>query len=102
MRIEAPTSNFRKTNLKIYIAVCLTLAVWCIYDVYFNEGFQKKYTDDDGNPTGWMVINQKAVPFLFGAAALMGAYLFVVNKKKLIADENELIISGKKKISIYF
>ena len=98
MPIEAPISHYKKSNLKIYIAVCLALAAWCLYDVYFNKDFKEKYTDDDGNPESWMVINQTAPPFLLGAAAFFGAYLYIENKKKLIADENELIINGKKTI----
>ena len=31
---------------------------------------------------------------------LMGVYFFMVKDKKLVADENELIISEKEKISI--
>ena len=99
MAIEAPISKFRKTNLKIYIAICIGLVIWCVYDAYFNEKFKKKYTDTDGNPTGWLVVNRKAPPYLIGAAALLGLYLFVIKDKKLLADENELIISDKKRIS---
>ena len=99
MDIEAPISKFKKTNIKICIAVCIGLVIWCIYDAYFNEEFIKKYTDDDGNPTGWLVINKKAPPFLIGAAVLFGMYLFLLKDKKLLADENELVINNKKRIS---
>jgi hypothetical protein len=98
MAIEAPTSNFRKTNLKIYIALCIGLAMWFAYDGYFNEKFKQKNTNENGNPNATLVINQKSPPFLFGAAALLGLYLFVVKDKKLVADEHELVISAKKKI----
>ena len=99
MIIEAPISKFKKTNIKICIAVCIGLVIWCIYDAHFNEEFINKYTDDDGNPTGWLVINKKAPPFLIGAAILFGVYLFSLKNKKLIADENELVINNKKRIS---
>ncbi|MBA7627290.1 hypothetical protein ES703_34752 [subsurface metagenome] len=99
MAIEAPISKFKKTNLKIYIAICIALVFWCVYDAYFNEKFKEKYTDADGNPTGWLVVNRKAPPYLIGAAALFGAYLFVIKGKKILANENELIISDKKRIS---
>lgn len=99
MIIEAPISKFKKTNIKICIAVCIGLVIWCIYDAHFNEEFIKKYTDDDGNPTGWLVINKKAPPFLIGAAILFGVYLFSLKNKKLIADENELVINNKKRIA---
>ena len=99
MAIEAPISNFKKNNLKIYIAVCIALTIWCVYDAYFNEKFKEKYTDTDGNPTGWLVVNRKAPPYLIAAAVLLGVYLFAMKDKKLLADENELIISNKERIS---
>jgi hypothetical protein len=99
MAIEAPISRYKKTNIKICIAVCIGLVIWCIYDAHFNEEFIKKYTDADGNPTGWLIINKKAPPFLIGAAVLLGLYLFSLRNKKLIAEENELIINDKKRIS---
>ena len=99
MAIEAPISRFKKTNIKICIAVCFGLVIWCVYDAHFNEEFIKKYTNADGNPTGWLVINKKAPPFLIGAAILFGVYLFAIKDKKLIADENELVINDKKRIS---
>lgn len=99
MAIEAPISKFKKTNIKISIAVCIALVIWCVYDAHFNEEFIKKYTNDDGNATGWLVINRKAPPFLIGAAVLFGLYLFSLKDKKLLADENELVINNKKSIS---
>ncbi|UCC96610.1 MAG: hypothetical protein JSW66_12280 [Phycisphaerales bacterium] len=98
MPVEAPVSKFRLTNLKIYIAVCIALVLWCVYDAHFNETFREKYTDADGNPTGWLVINQKAPPYFAGAAVLLAVYLFVIKNKKLVADENELVISAGKTI----
>ena len=99
MAIEAPYSNHSKNNYKIGIVVCIALVIWCVYDAYFNEKFKEKYTDADGNPTGWLVINRKAPPYLIIAAALLGVYLFAIKDKKVLADENELIISDKERIS---
>ena len=99
MAIEAPLSKFKKTNFKIYIAICIGLAIWCAYDGYFNDEWIKKHTDADGNPETYLIFNQKAPPFLIGAAVLLGAYLFAIRNKKVIAGENELIISGKERIS---
>ena len=99
MAIEAPISKFKKTNIKICIAVCIGLVIWCVYDAHFNEEFIKKYTDDDGNPTGWLVINRKAPLFLAGAAVIFGVYLFLLKDKRLLADDNELVINNKKRIS---
>ena len=103
MAIEAPVSKFRRTNLKIYIIVCIVFAIWFGYDGYFNEKFMEKNTDEDGNPNSTLVFNQKSPPFSIGAAALLAIYLFIVKDKKLIADEKELVFSGrfgdKKRIS---
>lgn len=98
MAIEAPTSKFKKTNLKIYIGLCIVLALWFAYDGYFNETFRKKNTGENGIPNSTLVFNQKSPPFFVGAAVLLSAYLFAVKDKKLIADDNELVISAKKKI----
>jgi hypothetical protein len=97
MAIEAPISKFKKTNLKIYIAVCIGLVIWCLYDGYLNKDFIEKYTVD-GKATGWLVVNRKAPPYVIGVAVLIGAYLFALRNKKLLADENELVISDKKRI----
>jgi len=98
MAIEAPVSKYKKTNLKIYIAFCIGLVIWCVYDGYFNEKFKEKYTGPDGKAKGWLVVNRNAPPYLIGAAVLFSAYLFAIRNKKIVADENELIISGKEKI----
>jgi len=99
MTIEAPISKFKKNNLKIYIVVLVAFASWCVYDGYFNEEWIKKYTDASGNPESYLVFNRKAPQFLIGAAVLLGAYLFAIKNKKITADEGELIISDKKRIS---
>ncbi len=98
MAIEAPISRFKKNNLKIYIAVCLALMIWCIYDAHFNEKFIEKHTDADGNATGWLVVNKKAPPYLVGATLLMGVYLVVLGRKKIVAEDNELVISANERI----
>ena len=98
MAIEAPISKYRKTNLKIYIILCIAVAAWFAYDGYINKDFIEKNTDEDGRPNSTLIFNQKAPPFFAGAAVLFGVYLFVVKNKKLIADENELVFSDKDKI----
>jgi len=98
MAIEAPISKFKKTNLKIYIAICIGLAIWFGYDGYFNEKFREKHTDTNGIPDSTLLFNQKSPLFFIGAAVLLGAYLFGMRNKKVIADENSLII-GKQSIT---
>jgi len=98
MAIEAPVSKYRKTNLKIYIAACVVVTMWLGYDGYLNKKFIEKNTED-GKPNGTLVFNQKAPPFAAGAAVLLSLYLLSIRNKKLIADENELVLSDKEKIS---
>jgi hypothetical protein len=98
MAIEAPISKYKKTNLKIYIVLCIVLAAWFAYDGYINKKFIAKNTNDDGKPNSTLIFNQKAPPFFAGAAVLFGVYLFVIKSKKLVADENELVFSDKEKI----
>ncbi len=99
MAIEAPISKFKRTNLKIYIVVCIALAVWCAYDGYFNKDWIKEHTNHDGSPQPYLVFNQKAPFFFGGAAVLLGLYLFVIKSRKLVADDNDLIISPNEKIA---
>ena len=107
MAIEAPISKFKKNGLKIYIAVCIAVAIIFAYDGYLSKykwsmryNFYKEHVvDNDGKPTSTMNFNRKSPPFFIGLAVLLGAYLFVKRNKKLIADENELIIGGKESVS---
>ena len=98
MAIEAPASKFRKTNLKIYIAVCIALAIWCAYDGYFNQQWIQRHTSHDARQHPYLIFNRNAPPYFIGAVVLLSVYFFVFRKKKIIADEKELIISGRKRI----
>jgi len=106
MAIEAPISKYRKTNFIICIAVCVALAIIFGYDGYLskykwsgrNSFYKEHVLDNDGKPNSTMVFNQKSPPFFIGAAVFFGVYFLVVKNDKLIADENELIISSKKRI----
>jgi hypothetical protein len=82
----------------IYVALCVGLAIWFAYDGYFNKKFQEKNRSDNGQPNATLVINRKAPPFLLGAAALFGVYLFIIKGKKLVAGDRELVINSQKRI----
>ena len=99
MAVEAPVSKFRKNNIAIYILVCIVFAAWFGYDGHFNDKFKKEHSAADGTPDSTLVFNQKSPPFFVGAAVLIGAYLLIIRKKKIIADENELVLCNGKKIS---
>jgi hypothetical protein len=107
MAIEAPISKFKRNNLKIYIIVCILAAVIFGYDGYLSKYkwskrynfYQKHVIDNDGKLDSTMNFNRKSPPFFVGAAVLLGVYLFGIRNKKIIADENELIINDKNRIS---
>jgi len=98
MAITAAASKFRKTNLKIYIAICIGLAIWCAYDGHFNKKWIERHTNPDGSEQPYLVFNKNAPPYFVGAAVLLTVYFFVFKNKKIIADEKELIISDRKRI----
>ncbi|MFW9871309.1 MAG: hypothetical protein ACFFEL_16910 [Candidatus Thorarchaeota archaeon] len=98
MAIEAPISKFSRTNLKIYIVVCIVAAIWLGYDGYFNKKFIEE-NSPDGKPNGTLIFNQKAPPVFIAVAVLFGIKLYLIRNKKLIAGEKELIFSDKDKIA---
>ena len=98
MPIEAPISKYKKTNLLIYIILCIALAAWFAYDGHINKNFIEKNTDENGKPNSTLIFNQKSPPFFAGAAVLFGVYLFIIKNKKLVTGENELVFSDKDKI----
>ncbi len=98
MAVEAPLNKFGKNNLKIYLFVCIGLAIWFSYDGYFSKGFIEKHTKD-GIKDDTLVINQKA-PLVLGAlAVLIAGYYWMVKDKKIVADETSLVISTNQKIN---
>jgi len=98
MPIEARCSKYRRTNLKFYIGLFVVLALWFGYDGYFSTSFKEKHVDRDGKPDNTLVFNQKSPPVFLAAVVLLGGYFAVVRNKKIVADENELVISEKEKI----
>lgn len=98
MAVEAPLSWYKRTNFAIYIAVCLAVAAWFAYDGYINESFISKHTDADGNPDFDLVVNRKAPPYLVGGAGLLAGYYLVIRKRKVVADDEALIVAGKETI----
>jgi len=98
MAIEAPLSRYKRNNILIYMAICLGLAGWFAYDGYLNQSFIGEHTNEEGNPDGVLVFNQKSPPAFVVAALLLGGYLYVIRQRKLVADENELIVAGKERI----
>ena len=99
MAIEAPMSKFKKNNLKIFAVVLIGLGIWFAYDGYKNEGFIEDHTKEDGKMDSTLTFNRKAPPYFIAAGVLCGAYLFLIKDKKIIVDENGLVINDKLKIA---
>ncbi|MHC4519763.1 MAG: hypothetical protein ACYTAS_14335 [Planctomycetota bacterium] len=98
MAIEAPLSKYKRNSFFIYIAICLVMGAWFAYDGYISKSFISEHTNEEGNPDGVLIFNQKS-PFAFaGAALFFGLYLCAIRNRKLVADENELVVAAKKKI----
>lgn len=97
MAIEAPLSSYKKKNMVIMMVILFGLAVWCIYDGYFNEEFIQEHLDENGNPHGWLVFNKYAPPFLIAGGIVYVIYYFMVKDKKVAADA-EGLKTGKQMI----
>jgi hypothetical protein len=99
MALIAPLSKYKKKTFVIWMTVLIGFSAYCVYDGYFNENFKGKHTGRDGKPNGTLVFNQKAPIYLVGVAVLMGAYLFVIRNRKVVAEENAIVIDGKINIT---
>jgi len=96
MAIEAGISSYKKNRIKMFIVAGLVLAGWCIYDGYYNQKWIEKHTNTDGSPKTYLVFNQRAPYFLVSGAILLGVYLASISGKKVVADEEKLIVDGKE------
>ncbi len=105
MAIEAPISKFKKNNFKIGIAGCIIVAVIFAYDGYLSKyewSLRRSFYEEhvkDGKPDDDMVFNQKSPFVLVALAAVLTVWFWAIKDKKLLADENELIIGAKEKIA---
>jgi hypothetical protein len=105
MAIEAPYSKYSKNSFKIGIVLFLAMAIIFAYDGYLSKyewSLRRSFYEEhvkDGKPDFDMVFNQKSPLVFVGLAAVTTAWFWARKNKKLLADENELIISNKEKIS---
>jgi predicted dithiol-disulfide oxidoreductase (DUF899 family) len=80
------------------MALCIGFGAYCVYDGYFNKDFIAKHTFGD-KADSTLVFNRKSPPFLAGVALLLGAYLFVIRGRMVVAEDDGLVINGKAKIA---
>ena len=98
MTVVAPLAKFKKTNFKIYIGLLLIFAVYFGYDANYNKKFIAKHTVN-GKPNSTLVFNRKSPPYMLAAAIVLAIYAWTVRNIKIIADDQQLIISEKGKIN---
>ena len=98
MAIVAPLSKYKKNNHLIIIGICVLFAAWCVYDGYFNKEWIEKHKDAEGNAETYLVFNRNAPLYLIPLAVLVGVRLFLIRNKKIVAEENELVIDGGQRI----
>ncbi len=98
MAIEAPYSKYRKQNYLIYMAICLVVGLWCVYDGYFNKKWIEEHTNPDGTPQTYLTFNRQSPPFFAAGAIVFFVFWVIVKDKKIVADEKELIVSHSEKI----
>lgn len=104
MVIEAPYSKYNKTNLKIAIAICIGLAIIFAYDGYISKyewSLRRSFYEEhikDGKMDSTLVFNQQSPFVLFPVAVIFTIWFWLRKNTKLLADENELIVSTGEKI----
>ncbi len=98
MAIEAPLSRYKRTNSIIYIVACLAVAAWFAYDGYLNKSFIAEHKNEQGHADYILVLNQKAPPVLLVVAALLGFGLWRIRGRKVVAEDNELVVADKERI----
>jgi hypothetical protein len=98
MSVIAPYCQYKKTNFKLGILILLVAAVWFAYDGYKSETFKKRHTKN-GTPDSTLAFHRKSPPFFAAGAVALAIILAVMKGKKIVADEQELILSDGSKIA---
>lgn len=99
MAVEAPYSKFKLQNLMIYMAICVGMSVWFVYDGYFNETFIEKHTKVDEvageYPDKTLVAHQKGPFILMAMAAGLAVRWAMVRKFKITSDDANVVFGSR-------
>jgi hypothetical protein len=98
MALVAPISKSGKNWLIIYMVGLIGFGAYCIYDGFYNKTFMDEHTDEEGVADSTLLFNQKSPPLFFVGAALLGLRLFWIRNRRMVAEENELIVSERLRI----
>jgi len=97
MAVVAPLAKYKKTNYKIWFMILFVAGAWFFYDGTRNEKFIAKHTRN-GVADHTLVFHRKAPPYMIGAAFLIAIYAYTVRNKKIVADEESLVLSDVEEI----
>jgi hypothetical protein len=97
MAVVAPLANYKKTNYKIWFLILFVAGAWFFYDGTYNEKFKNKHTNQ-GVADHTLVFHRKAPPYMIGAAFLIAIYAYSMRNKRIIADDDTLILSDVEEI----
>jgi len=67
-----------------------------------SEKFIQQHTDEQGNPDSTLLFNRISPPFFVGGALLLAVYFCAVRGRKVVAEDDTLVVAGKVKIRGYF
>jgi hypothetical protein len=90
------------------MAALVGFAAIFLYDGYFSKYkwsmrysfYEEHVLKKGGIPDDTMIWNQKWLPVIcLGCAAMLGAYLFAIHNRKVVAEENALIVNNNLKIA---
>ena len=99
MSVIAPYCQYKKTNFKLGILILLVAGVWFYYDGHYSKKFIDRHTKQ-GQPDPTLVFHQKYALPIFGTAAVVLFLAFWgLKSKKVVADEQELVLSDGNKIA---
>ena len=98
MAIEAPISKSTKSWLLIFALGLVGFAGWFAYDGFLNESFIEKHTNEEGEADSTLGFNQKSPLYFLAGGLLVGLRLFLVSKRRIVAEESELVIHNRLRI----
>jgi hypothetical protein len=102
MSVEATASKYKANSFRLYMAVCIIGAVVLAYDGYLSKYdwakrqkfYETHYVLNDNQPDGTMTFNMNA-PFVLLPLGIFFAFKWVTSKKKkVVAGDTSLDISG--------
>ena len=99
MATTAKGSTYTR-NTSFFIALaCLLGVVWCLYDGWISEEFQKSHVREDGSPNVNLQFSRYYGPIGCGVAALYFVIQAIgVGSKKIVADDSGLTVNANQTI----